>query len=127
MNGDRMTNKEMTWALTDHLCKGCGGRVLRCVSGGGMSPGGNPFWKCADCGKSAAAMGPEVLCWCGFSHRHNHNATAYVCQPFSVLKERPELLEAFQACGCDPKRGGEVGVMLERDFRAMKSKVDGGP
>jgi hypothetical protein len=49
-----------------------------------------------------------------------------VCKPFSVLKDRPELLDAFQACGCDPKRGGEVGVMLERDFRAVMSKVDGG-
>lgn len=24
-------SKGMTWALTDHLCKGCGERVLRCV------------------------------------------------------------------------------------------------
>lgn len=108
----------MTWALTDHLCKGCGGRVLRCVSGGGPTSGGNPIWKCADCGKAAAAMGPEVLCWCGFTHKHNHNATAYVCQPFTVLETKPELLSAFQACGCDPKRGGEVGIMLQRDLEA---------
>lgn len=81
--------------------------------------GGNPIWKCADCGKSAAAMGPEVLCWCGYSHKHNHNATAYVCQPFTVLETKPELLAAFQACGCDPKRGGEVGIMLERDLQAV--------
>ena len=63
-------------------------------------------------------MGPEVLCWCGFGHKHNHNANAYVCQPFTVLEARPELLDAFRACGCDPKRGGEVGVMLERDLRS---------
>ena len=84
----------------------------------GPTGGGNPIWKCADCGKAAAAMGPEVLCWCGYSHKHNHNATAYVCQPFTVLATKPELLAAFQACGCDPKRGGEVGIMLERDLHA---------
>jgi len=114
-----MSKKGMTWALTDHLCKWCGGRVLRCVSGGGPTGGGNPIWKCADCGKAAAAMGPEVLCWCGFSHKHNHTATAYVCQPFTVLETKPELLAAFKACGCDPERGGEVGIMLERDLHAV--------
>ena len=67
-------------------------------------------------------MGPDVLCWCGYSHKHNHNATAYVCRPFSVLKTKPELLAAFQACGCDPKRGGEVGIMLERDWLADAEK-----
>lgn len=61
-------------------------------------------------------MGPEVLCWCGFSHRGNRD-NAYTCQPFSVLKDRPELLSAFRACGCDPERG-EVGIMLERDLRS---------
>ena len=98
--------------------------MLRCVSGGGPTGGGNPIWKCADCGTAAAAMGPEVLCWCGFSHRAQHG-TAYVCQPFSVLKERPELLEAFRACGCDPGRG-EVGIMLERDLRS-NVRVEAGP
>ena len=110
--------KNKTWALEDHLCKACGGRILRMVSGGGMTPGGNPVFKCADCGRSTSGMSPDVLCWCGFSHRGNHNSTAYVCQPFAVLKERPGLLEAFRACGCDPARGGEVGIMLERDLRS---------
>lgn len=105
-----------TWSLTDHVCKGCGGRILRCASGAGMTPGGNPVWRCADCGASTSSMGPDSLCWCGFSHR-SQRATAYVCAPFSILKDRPELLIAFQACGCSPGRG-EVGVMLERDFRA---------
>ena len=115
--------KQQLWALTDHLCRGCGGRVLECMQGQGMTPGGNPVWKCADCGKTTSAFGPEALCWCGFSHKLNHNATAYVCRPFSILSERPELLAAFQACGCDPKRGGEVGIMLERDFRAQPKET----
>lgn len=107
---------KQTWVLEDHLCKACGGRILRCVTGGGITGGGNPIFKCADCGRSNSAMGPEVLCWCGFSHRGNRD-NAYTCQPFSVLKERPELLSAFRACGCDPDRG-EVGIMLERDLRS---------
>lgn len=82
-----------------------------------MTPGGNPIFKCASCGKSVAAFDASALCWCGFSHKHNHNATAYRCQPFTVLESTPSLLAAFQACGCDPKNGGEVGIMLERDYR----------
>lgn len=105
-----------TWALENHLCKACGGRILRCVNGNGITCGGNPVFKCADCGKAVAAMGPEALCWCGFSHRGNRD-NAYTCQPFSILDERPELLSAFRACGCDPERG-EVGIMLERDLRS---------
>jgi len=112
---------KMTWVLEDHLCKKCGGRILRSASGAGMTPGGNPVFRCADCGASTVAMGPEDLCWCGFAHKHNHNATAYRCVPFSVLKDRPELASAFGACGCDPKRGGEVGIMLERDLRSNAS------
>jgi hypothetical protein len=62
-------------------------------------------------------MGPAVLCWCGFSHRGNQD-NAYTCQSFAVLKEHPELLAAFHACGCDPEHG-EVGVMLKRDLQAV--------
>ena len=91
--------------------------MLKSVSGAGATPGGNPIWKCADCGKSNCGIGPEILCWCGSSHKLNHNMTAYICKPFALLESRPELLAAFLACGCDPKRGGEVGIMLERDFR----------
>jgi hypothetical protein len=107
--------RKMTWVLEDHLCRACGGRILRCVSGAGPTGGGNPVFKCADCGASAASMGPDSLCWCGFSHRQQHDITAYRCMPFSVLKDRPELERAFRACGCDPGRG-EVGIVLERDL-----------
>ena len=106
----------LTWALEDHLCRSCGGRILRSVKGAGITPGGNPVFKCADCGKSVAASGPEALCWCGFSHRSNHHITAYRCLPFSLIESRPELELMFKACGCDPKRG-EVGIVLESDLR----------
>lgn len=108
------------WALEDHLCRKCGGRILRCVSGAGMTPGGNPVFRCADCGASTSGMGPEELCWCGFSHRMNLD-NAYICLPFSILQDRPELASAFRACGCDPGRG-EVGIMLARDLRETETK-----
>ena len=111
-----MSENVQTWALIDHLCRSCGGRILRCVTGCGVTPSGNPLFKCADCGKTQSAMGPAALCWCGLTHKHNHNVSPYVCQPFSVLETRPKLLKAFLACGCDPQRGGEVGIMLERDL-----------
>jgi hypothetical protein len=111
-------SKEITWKLTDPLCKGCGGRILQSVSGVGMSPGGDPLWKCADCGKATTGRGPETLCWCGFAHRHNFSVTPYVCKSYKILDTYPHLIDAFLACGCDPKRGGEVGVMLEERWRA---------
>ena len=104
------------WQIEDHLCKKCGGRILRCVSGNGITGGGNPIFRCADCGVSTSAMGPQALCWCGFEHRRQ-NQTAYRCVPYSILEDRPELLRAFRACGCDPEKGGDVGIMLERDLK----------
>jgi hypothetical protein len=110
---------EKTWTLADHLCKGCGGRVLACATGQGMTPGGNRLYRCAQCGDGGTEMGPGGgVCWCFFSHRGNHD-TAYRCLPFSILEETPELREAFMACGCDPK-SGEVGIVLEADFRRLR-------
>jgi len=115
-----------TWALEDHLCRACGGRILRCITGGGITGGGNPIFKCADCGKSTAAMTAGALCWCGFSHRNNHPSTAYVCVPFSILDqpekddvEKRRLRNAFLSCGCDPARG-EVGIMLAESLYPPK-------
>lgn len=103
--------KKPTWLLEDHLCRICGGRILRCATNQGATPGGNPVFKCADCGKSTSSPGPESLCWCGFSHRLNPSFYPYVCRPFSILESKPELRAAFLACGCIPERG-EVGIML---------------
>lgn len=110
---------KQTWAIEDHLCSGCGGRILRCVTGNGMTPGGDPVYRCADCGKASSALGPDVLCWCGFHMRGNHHLSSYRCLSFAVLEKTPELEAAFKACGCDPKRG-EVGVVLEADYRRAR-------
>lgn len=88
---------------------------MRCVTGNGMTPGGNAVYRCADCGASSTKMGGTDLCWCGMSHK-NQNMTAYRCLPFSVIAEHPEMEHAFLKCGCDPKRG-EVGIVLEREAR----------
>lgn len=112
-----------TWAIEDHLCKDCGGRILRCVSGGGPTGGGNPIFKCADCGKSTSGMMPDVLCWCGFHHRGNHHLSGYHCLPFSILETRPELRNDFLACGCDPKRG-EVGIVLASALKPKPLKAE---
>lgn len=56
--------RQQTWAIEDHLCRHCGGRILRCVRGNGPTGGGNPLYRCSLCGRSAAAIGPEALCWC---------------------------------------------------------------
>lgn len=112
-----------TWIIEDHLCRHCGGRILRCVTGNGITAGGNPIYKCADCGKSRASMGPLDLCWCGFSHRQNHGSTAYVCVAFSILKERPWLKHEFAMCGCDSTRG-EVGIMLRESLSKPNPKPE---
>lgn len=101
------------YEITDHLCRNCGGRILRCLDTG-MSPGGNPMFRCADCGESSYGHGPDCVCWCGFNHR-NQTMTAYRCLPFSILKEYPDLLKCFLACGCDPERN-EVGIVLENSY-----------
>lgn len=114
--------RSMTWALEDHLCKACGGRILRSVSGAGPTGGGNPIFKCADCGVSTSDMGPSCLCWCGMRHR-NQTDYAYMCLPYEILKEYPELLRAFRACGCDPERG-EVGIVTAEDYRKYLDKKE---
>lgn len=116
-----MSRNQQTWALEDHLCKSCGGRILRCVSGGGPTGGGNPIYRCADCGIGGASMGPQAICWCGMAFRRNEKG-AYRCLPFSILEGHPEYLSAFLACGCDPARGGDVGVVLNRSIRGAKGE-----
>jgi len=110
----------ITWKLEDHVCRSCGGRILKSVSGAGMTPGGNPIYRCADCGRGGSFFGENEICWCGFSYRQQ-NLNPYKCLSFRILEEHPELLPAFQACGCEPGRS-EVGIVLETDYRALMEK-----
>lgn len=109
--------RQKTWTLADHLCRDCGGRILQSATGAGMTPGGNPIYRCADCGVSCCGMTPNGICWCGYHPRQNHGSRVYQCLPFSILEERPGLRVAFAQCGHDPTRG-EVGVVLSSSLAA---------
>lgn len=109
--------RRKTWELTDHVCRVCGGRILLCVSGQGPTGGGNPIWRCADCGVACASIGPASICWCGFTHR-GQDQSVYCCCPFSVLEQHPEMLKEFRSCGCDPGRT-EIGIVTQEAFRKM--------
>jgi hypothetical protein len=112
-----LSKQKRTWELTDHVCIKCGGRILKCVTGNGMSPGGNPLYKCSCCSAATWGLGqPEELCWCGM-HFKGQTENPYICLPFSILKEHPELESIFQSCGCDPKSGMDVGVGLRDELR----------
>lgn len=101
-----MRKSRGTFALTDHMCRECGGRVLQQVSGGGPSGGGNPLFRCADCGRGSCAMGPQAICWCGF-HYKGQVDTPYMCVAF---KGNEALHGEMAKCGCVPGKH-EIGVM----------------
>lgn len=110
-----------TWILTDHICRKCSGRILKCVTGNGVTPGGNPIYQCSDCGTAMASMGTQNLCWCGFTLK-GQKLSAYICVSFEILSQYPdkrqELLNAFRACGCDEGKQS-VGIMLRKDFNSI--------
>jgi len=117
-----MLTPKRTWAIEDHLCRACGGRILRCVTGNGMTTGGNPIYRCSDCGRSCMAMSPDELCWCGFAHKGQLSG-AYCCISFNILKDDPGFIELFQACGCDPERKtSEVGIVALDMLRTYEKK-----
>lgn len=37
-----------TWTIEDHLCRKCGGKILRCATGTGMSSGRESMYRCAE-------------------------------------------------------------------------------
>ena len=112
---------EKTWQLEDHLCKKCGGRILKSASESGANSKGETLFRCANCGKAEYGFSPSVICWCGMDHTHQ-GASKYKCAPYSVLENRPDLLESFKACGYDPENGAEVGVLLTKDLSAANEK-----
>jgi hypothetical protein len=95
-----VAKQRITWTLEDHLCRECHGRVLRSASGVGATGGGNPLFRCADCGICTAAMGAHAICWCGFEHRRTTTgANPYQCRPLADAKDNPAIRAAFLACG----------------------------
>ena len=80
----------ITWSIEDHICRDCGGRILRSVTGAGMTPGGNSIYQCADCGKKAHKA--NDVCWCGYMQRSN-NMRPYRCFNFSIIDKFPKMKE----------------------------------
>ena len=114
---------EQQWAIEDHLCVNCGGRILRCIKGAGPTPGGNPLYRCSDCGAQASSHSPSKLCWCGMTFK-GQTITAYQCVPFSIIQKHPKMLDAFLSCGCDPKRKtNEVGIVTVDAFKKATAEV----
>lgn len=110
---------EKTWLFTDHVCRDCGGRILRCATGGGMSPGGNPLYRCADCGNARSDGGPQGVCWCGYETRAN-SEHAYQCLSFFGASDAE--LAALAECGCRPGRQ-EVGIVLRASLARARAAL----
>lgn len=112
-------SKQIHWVLEDHICSRCSGRILRAVSGVGATGGGNPLYRCADCGAGATGMGPSVLCWCGFNFKRNDiDTNPYCCRKLTDAKDDPVLRQCFLACGFDPERPkSEIGVYMPEHYK----------
>lgn len=120
-----MSKKQITWSLTDHMCRTCGGRVLQSASGVGATGGGNPLFRCADCGVCTSGMGPNCLCYCGFEHRRASTQTnAYRCVRVDKGKEDKAMRAALLSCGfdCDRPRS-EIGVFNPDYYRLAQEKI----
>lgn len=119
-----MSDKLKRYTIEDHLCRKCGGRILKCLDSG-YTGGGNPVFRCADCGAQSCGMSSSGICWCGFRHRGYGQETEppFLCLPFRIIKDmspseeiKREWVKAFRSCGCEPEKG-EVGMMTNADFR----------
>lgn len=112
--------RQATWTLTDHACRGCGGRVLQSASGVATA-GGNPVFRCADCGAGSSGMGPDCVCWCGFQHRRDSTgARPYACIRLAAAVADDALRRAVLAHGFDPDRPRcEVGIYSPDHLREI--------
>lgn len=52
-------NERPLWAMTDHVCRVCFGRVLEAADG-------SHAYRCSNCGLQATGRQPAVLCACGW-------------------------------------------------------------
>jgi hypothetical protein len=123
-----MNRRREIWHPTDHACRECGGRVVM-VSGHGPTGGGNPVFQCADCGIASADMGPQCICWCGFSHK-GQAGTVYVCVAVERARGDPAVELALMRAGYlseNPRRRPkcEIAVVTEDSLRWAAEQVAG--
>lgn len=102
-----MKNDAPRYVLTPHVCKECNGRILQQVSPPVATGGGNPLFRCADCGKAASGMFPKAICYCGF-HFSNQPEGAYRCVPFA---DNEHLREELAITGYSRFGTSEIGVV----------------
>ncbi len=101
--------EQYTWIIEDHLCRSCGGRILRAATECGEPWTGDPLYRCSHCGASVTGLDPHELCWCAYSHRHGGGGAKFSCLPEAVLETRPDLAGRFHSTE------GEIGVLLGED------------
>lgn len=102
------------WIIVDHICRQCSGRILQSVANVGSTGGGNPLFRCANCGASSASLGPESVCWCGMTHRGS-SERPYLCASKAA---HPEWQSEFEASGCWESRE-EIGIVSEAGVRRL--------
>ena len=113
-------SRELHWVVEDHVCRKCGGRILRCVSNV-ITGGGNPLWRCADCGEQTSGMTPACLCWCGYKQRCQ-TISGYTCVHRREGEMNENMRIAMSKCGFDIRKGGEVGIALEVDVERIRNE-----
>ena len=89
--------KSERWVPLDHACRECGGRIVE-VTNAGPTGGGNPVFKCADCGFGSSGMGPSCICWCGMQHR-GQSDPQYTCINVNRAKTDPVIEAALMRSG----------------------------
>lgn len=62
-----MSKQQYLWAVEDHVCRACFGRVLS-----RESIAGKRVYRCACCGIEREGHGPSALCACGIKLRQGH-------------------------------------------------------
>lgn len=120
--------KQERWMPTDHACRECGGRVVQ-VTNAGPTGGGNPVYRCADCGNSSSGMSTDCICWCGFAHK-GQNENPHRCVNVETARKDPVFKLALQQAGylneTHPERGAkfEVCVITDSGLRRARDIIE---
>ncbi len=114
--------KQPTYSLTDHACRICSGRILMQETLTGVTPGGNPVFRCADCGKESCGMTPEGICWCGFTQRRQAQSGDWLCMRTDKAVDQPWVRDAFAHCGVDVNSDVEIAVINREMLKVCEQR-----
>lgn len=64
------------WAMTDHVCRSCFGRVLEAAE---AAPDGHRY-RCSNCGLEATGRRPAALCTCGTKLKNGRGDAGVRCE-----------------------------------------------